>query len=272
MYEQYWRLERPAFESDFDPEFFSPARSHQGALLKLRYLVENGKELGVLVGDHGLGKTYLTHVLEQVCRGSGKRFVRIVFPMLTPSELLRYVALQLGVVSMDDEQPQTVDVILGRLEQSLQGDSENPTRPVVVVDDAHLLDGAHLQTLQLLLNLRSGRSGFTLILVGRSDLLPRIKRLPPLADRVSVQTLLQPLTADETHAYVSHRLKVAGVLEEVLNPGAAQAAWELSRGIPRLVNQICDLSLLVGYADGLRCLSPVEVHAAAEELGTVSAE
>ena len=65
MYERYWHLDRPAFESDFETEFYYPARSHQGALLKLRFALEHRKGIGLLVGDHGVGKTYLTQVIEQ---------------------------------------------------------------------------------------------------------------------------------------------------------------------------------------------------------------
>lgn len=102
--------------------------------------------------------------------------------------------------------------------------------------------------------------------------LPRLNRLPALADRVTVRVMLQPLSADEAAAYVAHRLQAAGRPHEVLQPAAVQTAWELSRGVPRRLNQVCDLSLLVGYADGLSTLSAVEVQAAAAELGTVSAD
>ncbi|MCA9053048.1 MAG: AAA family ATPase [Planctomycetaceae bacterium] len=272
MYEQYWRLERPAFDNDFRPEFFFPARSHQGALLKLRYLVEHRKGLGVLVGDHGLGKTYLTHVLERECQDSSVQFVRIVFPLLTPSELLRYIGLQLGAVSPGDGIDISADLVLNRLEQFLRQAAESGQRTVVIVDDAHLLNGEHLQVLQLLLNLGGGIAALNLLLVGRSDLLPRLDRLPPLSDRVSVRATLKPLSNDEAEGYVSHRLAAAGVSTGILQPTAIRTAWELSRGVPRLFNQICDLSLLVGFADGLKFLSRIEVQAAAEELGNVSAD
>ncbi len=269
MYEHYWRLERPAFDNDLDPGFYYPARSHHGALLKLRYCLENRKELGVLVGDHGLGKTFLTHRLEQELDAERFEFVWIVFPLLAPAELLRYLAQRLGAT---DEVPATADVVLARLEDHLHRRGQLDRRPIVVIDDAHLLEPAHLQALQLLLNLNAGRHGFGLLLVGRSDLLPRLQRLPPLAERVAVRVMLQPLGADEAAPYVAHRLHRAGRRHDVLQSPAVQAAWELSRGVPRLMNQVCDLSLLVGYADGLTSLSAVEVQAAAAELSMVSGD
>ncbi len=270
MYEHYWRLDRPAFENDCDPTFFFPARSHHGALLKLRYLLENQNGLGLLVGEHGLGKTYLTHVLVQQLESLPLRFVRIVFPLLRPEELLRYVAHQLGMTTSDGTRPAATDLILLRLEAYLEELGEEGRRPVLIVDDAHLLAPEALQALQLLLNLKADRNHFALILVGRSDLLPKLNRLPALADRVAVRASLQPLTLAEAEQYVRHRLKTAGVAQAVLQPAAIRSAWQLSQGHPRRLNQLCDLALLVGYADGRTALSPVEIEAAAEELTTVS--
>jgi general secretion pathway protein A len=270
MYETYWRLRRPPFDNSLDPEFYFPARSHHGALLKLRYLIENRKSCGLLVGEHGLGKTYLTHVLEHLLRESRPRFLRVVFPLLSPAELLRYVGLQTGVTSPGE--PATAEVVLTRLENWLRSRKPADPPPVLVVDDAHLLEPAHLQTLQFLLNLNAEAAGFTLILVGRPDLLPRVRRVAALADRVTVQTVLNALTPEEAAAYVTHRLEAAGLTDSVLQPAAVHAAWELSHGFPRSLNQVCDLSLLVGYAEGLRSLSAVEIQAAAEELTSVSTD
>lgn len=272
MYETYWRLKQPAFDNDLAPEFYFPARSHQGALLKLRYLIEHRKGMGLVVGDHGVGKTFLTYVLERELQTAQSRFIRVVFPLLTPAELLRYVALQFGVVQSSDAAQIPTDVVLSRLEGWLINRPSGTTPPVLVVDDAHLLEPSQLQTLQFLLNLGRGAGSLSLLLLGRAELLPRIKRVPALADRVAIRTVLQPLPVEEVQGYVSHRLKTAGLSETVLQPGAVQTAWELSRGYPRTLNQVCDLSLLVGYAEGLRSLSQVEVQAAAEELTSVSAD
>jgi general secretion pathway protein A len=269
MYEHYWRLQRPAFDNDFDVGFYFPARSHHGALLKLRYCLENRKDLGVLVGEHGLGKSYLTHVLEDQLDRQQFEFLRVAFPLLSPSELLRYVARRLGAVEESSAAP--ADVVLARVEAHLRQEDANP-RQVLIIDDAHLLEVAHLQTLQLLLNLAAPGRGLALLLVGRSELLPRIRRLPALFDRVAVRVMLQPLVTEEAEAYVAHRLQHAGCAPGLMHTAAIETAWELSQGVPRLLNQVCDLSLLVGYADGLTSLTAVEVRAAAAELSAVSGD
>jgi general secretion pathway protein A len=270
MYEQYWQLSKPAFDNNFGPEFFYAARSHQGALLKLRYVVENRKGLGLLVGEHGLGKTYLTHVLEHRLDGPFGPVVRLTFPQLSPQEMLRFVAYRFD--STWNGASEGNDVALARLERRLRELAEEGREPVLVVDDAHQLSLEHLQVLQLILQLPPVNSGFSMLLVGRSDLLPRVDRLPALACRVAVRTTLQPLTREETRPYIQHRLEAAGLREPVLSEAAMSMLWDRSHGVPRRLNQLCDLSLLVGYADGLTSLSPVEVEAAAEELCTVSAD
>lgn len=273
MYESYWQLSKPAFENDADPEFYFAAASHHGALLKLRYLIENRKELGVLVGDHGLGKTFLTHVLERHLDATHAPCVHLLFSALAPAEMLRYLAARLGAGAGVSDGPGTpADVVLRGLEARLDELRQRGQRPVIVIDDAHWLDLPHLQTLQLLLNVLQRGAGGSMLLVGRPELLPRLRRLPALADRVSVRTTLRPLSAEESRQYVRHRLQVAGNGAALLGSEALRAAWELSEGIPRKLNQLCDLSLLVGYADGLSSLSEVDVEAAAEELCSVSAD
>ena len=142
---------------------------------------------------------------------------------------------------------------------------------MIVLDDAHLLQPQHFETLQLLMSVQQHVGNvLSFVLVGRPELLSRVERVPGLDQRVAVRMAVDPLTAEETGAYIEHRLRIAGGAETMFRDDAYQAFWEISQGVPRRMNQICDLSLLVGYADGMRELTGVEVEAAAEELLTVS--
>ncbi len=272
MYESYWRLERAAFENDLDPAFYYAGKSHHGALLKLRYLLESRKQLGVLVGEHGLGKTYLTCVLEAELGASHAPFVRVCVPLLSGPELLRYLAARLLVDVRDGDRMAGNDQVLSRLEERLRELSDAGHRPVLVVDEAHYLEGEQLQTLQLMLNVGRQYGGLTIILCGRPELLPRIGQFPGLADRVEVKTALHPFSADETAGYIAHRLQVAGASRSMLDDPGFEAMHARSRGIPRKLNQLCDLALLVGFADGLQRVSRAEVEAASEELCGVSVD
>ncbi len=271
MYERYWHLDRPAFESDFDPEFYFPARSHQGALLKLRFCLEHRKGIALLVGDHGVGKTYLTQVLEQELDGPQRPFLRLVFPQLSPADMLSYLAMRLGASPGPGIPRGSQDQTLRSLESRLEALASEGQRRVIVLDDAHLLQPQHFETLQLLMSVQQQVGNMlSFVLVGRPELLSRVERVPGLDQRVAVRMAVDPLTADETQAYIEHRLRIAGKSESMFRDDAYQAFWEISQGVPRRMNQICDLSLLVGYADAMSELTSVEVEAAAEELLAVS--
>ncbi len=271
MYERYWHLDRPAFESDFDAEFYYPSRSHQGALLKLRFTLEHRKGIAVLVGDHGVGKTYLTHVLEQELDGPLRPFLRLVFPQLSPADMLSYLAMRLGASPGPGVQRSSQDQTLSSLEIRLEALAREGQRRVIVLDDAHLLQPQHFETLQLLMSVQQhAGNALSLVLVGRPELLTRVERVPGLDQRVAVRMAVDPLTEEETGGYIEYRLRIAGGSESMFRSDAYQAFWEISQGVPRRMNQMCDLSLLVGYADGMSELTSIEVEAAAEEVLAVS--
>ena len=270
MYEHHWHLNRRPFDDVSSPDFYVPIESHQATLLKLRYLVEQHKGVGVVVGEHGLGKTYLTQVLEQQLRNEGQGDVlRLVIPQLQPRELCAYFAARLGAkVTARDSQ----DVVLQALESQLAQRREQNVHTMLLIDDAHLLSIDHLQALRLLLNLRQSQGAdFTMILIGRTELLSQLSRLAALQQRMTVKAALEPLSVGEVATYLAGRLKASGRTEHLFSDDAAQAIWEISQGIPRRINQLADLALLVGFADTLHQLGAVEIEAAAQELLSVAA-
>ncbi|MEZ6066846.1 MAG: AAA family ATPase [Planctomycetaceae bacterium] len=269
MYTTHWGLTDAPFEEHYDARLYYAAASHHGALLKLQYLVEASKSLGLLVGEHGLGKTMLTHVLAAELETLGVRFIRVTFPTLSPDEILRYIALRLQADIPNDSANVPADVVLARLEERIATLGQSNERVAVIIDEAHLLETPHLLRLQLFLNSTVGH-GLSLILAGRSDLLPKVRRVPSLNDRVSVRAALEPLTETETELYIAQRLAACGREEIIFDRTAIRTLWDLSRGVPRRLNQLCDLAMLIGFADDQRQLTRVEVAAAAEELCTVS--
>ena len=270
MYESHWKLNHRPFDDCAVTSFYSPCQPHQSALLKLRYLLDQRKGVGTIVGDHGLGKTLLTHVLEEEAREDGiGPFVRLVIPQLSASETLAYLAQRLGA---DVKDCASESLVLRKLETLLAESQQDEQHVVFLIDDAHLLNMDHLQALRLLLNLReSGVADFSLLLAGRTDLLARLKRINPLDQRVAVRASLRPLEKSEVHEYLDHRMQVAGGQSGTFSHEAAQAVWELSGGIPRRINQIADLALLVGFVDELTHIGAIEVTAAADELFSTKA-
>lgn len=265
MYESYWGLNRRPFANGFRPEFFYRSGSHRAALLKLQYVLENRLGAALLGGGIGTGKTFLTHMLPE---GLPDRFgptVRVVFPQLTPAELLAYLAVELGA---DESSLGSLDRTVRRIEYQLHRHCHRGHHPILVIDAAHVIDDPQtFQALQLLLNFQQHRDlEFSLILVGDPSLFSRVGRIGPLDDRLAVKTLLRPLPPEETAGYVNHRLQAAGAERPLFDEAALGTVFELSGGVPRRINRLCDLALLVGYADGLEIISADEIEAVSEEL------
>src|SRR5436190_397120 len=164
MYEGYWKLERSAFGGAAEAADFFPSRTHHAALLKLKYLIENRQGAGVLSGAHGLGKTYLTHVLEADLDPTSGPVARLVFPQMTPAEMLSYLAAKLGAETTAQESLRA-DLVLRRFESRLAELARIGRHPILIVDEAHLLEPEHFQTLHLLTNLpEEARATCTLLL------------------------------------------------------------------------------------------------------------
>lgn len=263
MYLQYWNLDRPPFECDFQPGFFFRSRSHQAALLKLRYLIENDKGAGLLVGETGSGKSCLTSYLASELESRFK-LVNLHYPLLNSTELIAYLASELGA-DFPSELP--VDRVLLAVKSELARHHEDGTHPIIVFDDAHLIEDTQVfQSIQLLLNFRH-ETPFTVLLIGQPSLLTRVSHVPALDQRLGTRSLLKPFSREETAAYIRHRLTIAGLQSDVFDPAAVEEIHELSAGLPRQINRIADLSLLVGYADKLPALEPHIIGSVAEEIG-----
>lgn len=275
MYERYWQLDSNPFENDADPKAFFRSETHQAALLKLRYLIENRKGVGLVAGGTGLGKSYLTRMLARQMDEQCRPWVNLVFPQMAPAELLAYLAVELGA------DPQVVgsetgglDRTVREIERMLKMHNEQDVHPVVIVDEAHLIEDLQVfQALRLLLNFqRNQHHQFTLVFIGQRELLQTVRRLGQLEERLSVKCLLRPLTDAETAEYVDCRLKAAGADRQIFDEAALQSIYELSAGVPRRINRLCDLALLVGFADESAVISADQVEAVAEEMTTVPVE
>lgn len=273
MYTNYWQLERRPFECTADPGAYYPSECHQGALLKLRYGIESQRGAVLLAGASGLGKTLLIQVLRRQLPENINPLVHLVFPQLTPQELLAYLAAELGVGDAGDQLPAT-ETSLRRIRQRLTDNANEGKHAILVIDEAHLLvDHRTLETLRLLLNFETER-GFavTLLLCGQPMLLPALDRMPTFEERFGVKCLLRPFRVEETLSYVQHRLQAAGAQREIFQQAALEAVHELSAGIPRRINRLCDLSLLVGFAEERGEITADHIAAVHGELVAVTPE
>lgn len=271
MYESFWQLDTRPFESGCDPTYFFPAEIHQAALLKLRYAIENHRGGAMLAGPSGIGKTLLTQILRTTLNESISPIVHLVFPRMDTTELLAYLADEFQDAPLSQGTPGTHES-LRRMKGILAKNTELGRHAVVVVDEAHLVDDpAILEALRMLLNFEfNGRPALTLLLVGQTSLLTSLERTPQLEERLDVKCLLRPLGRTETAAYVEHRMRAAGAGKAVFSSEALETLHELSGGVPRRINRLCDLALLIGYAEELDVVTPAHLHSVQRELVAIA--
>jgi type II secretory pathway predicted ATPase ExeA len=267
MYTDYWKLNARPFEHRHDPRFYYPSEAHQATLLKLRYAIENQPGAALLAGASGLGKTLLMRSLSKLLPETFGPYLHVKFPQMSPRELLAYVADKIDGQRADDL---GVDNSIQRIEAGLAKNEEAGHHTILIIDEAHLLAaGEAWETIRLLLNLESG---WTMLLVGQPQLLPLLERFPQLDERLSVKCLLRRFNADETAGYVQHRLQAAGGTSTIFDPAALETIHELSEGIPRRINRLCDLALLIGFADEQPTIRAEHLDAVAAELFSGSAQ
>jgi general secretion pathway protein A len=272
MYESYWQLRQKPFDNTADPQFYFPGEPHQAALLKLRYAVENRRGGALLAGAAGTGKTLVAAMLRTVLGESCSPFVRLLYPQMPTDELMAYLADALDGAAQASGNGLHDSV--RRIEHALDESTRRGRHLVLLVEEAHLIEDPHtLETLRLLLNFGGdGAAAMTLILAGQPGILPILQRMPQLEERLGVKCLLRPFTVQETAEYVAHRLRAAGATRTIVEPEAIPILHELTRGVARQINRLCDLALLIGFAEERQTLGPEHFQAVCRELVAVVPE
>jgi general secretion pathway protein A len=259
MYEEYWRLNERPFENRVANDFYYPAETHQAAILKLRYAIENRRAAALMCGPSGMGKSMVASLLLQQLDESISPLRHLVFPALNSEQLIRYLVEQ--VVGHSGDSPREPSADLQRLERALCANMEAGKHAVVIVDEAHLLEQyGLLEPLRLLLNVAAsqsdGESAWTLVLAGQPTLLAHVERYHPLDERLAVKCMLNRLLPEETLSYIQHRVRAAGGDASTLfDEESLDRIHQLSQGIPRKINRLCDLALMVGFAEERNVIS-----------------
>jgi type II secretory pathway predicted ATPase ExeA len=273
MYEAYWKLTHKPFENAGDARTYYPGESHQAGLLKLRYAIENQRGGALLTGGSGTGKTLLVRMLAAQLPETCSPVVHLVFPQMSPADLLAYLAAELGAKAEVGAVPR-VEESVRRIQTTLTENAAKGRHAVLVIDEAHLLEGHRtFEALRLLMNFEvNAQPVLTLLLIGQPSLLPLLARMPALEERLAVKCLLRPLTLEETMAYVQHRLSAAGRSQPVFETSALETLFYLTQGNPRRINRLCDLALLIGYAEEQALIGSAHLESVAQELTTVAVD
>lgn len=252
MYEAYWNLKERPFVNTPDPRFLYYSREHEEALSRLIYAVQANLGGCMLTGVFGCGKTLLNQVLiENLEKLGNYKIAFITNPFLSHIELLRMITYDLGAKNLPEKKTEILtDFLLQTLEKVLHNNNDDGKHTVVIIDEAHIIeDKLIFEELRLLLNFQlKDRFLLTLILSGQPELKTSVENIKQLSQRIPVKCHLERFDLEDTKNYILHRLKVVGRTQPVFNEEAYNIIYARSGGIPRRINNICDMSLLVGFS------------------------
>lgn len=263
MYQEFYGLTEKPFNKTPDPRFLYQSAKHAEALARLEHAVEE-QDIVLLTGEIGSGKTTLSRALID---SLDERYhpLLIINPRLSPSQLLRTVALRLG---MEDAGRYKHGILEG-INAKLYELYEAGKRPVVIIDEAQLIPGkATFEELRLLTNFQlDDRNLLALVLIGQTELKERLekKQYRALRQRIGMRYHLGPLDQEETRAYVRHRLNVAGREGPLFDEAALAALYEHSGGVPRRINIIAGNALIEGFGREARMVGQVIIEDVVED-------
>jgi len=268
MYKAFYNLQRNPFEITPDPAFLFPTKRHNEALAALYYGVRWRKGFVVLTGQVGTGKTLLLRCLLQLLKQSKDVAYAYLFnSRLSPTEFLQYVVSDFGLPATGKNKGE----LLFDLCNFVVNRGLNKLTTVLIVDEAHHLSTEALEEIRLLTNLETAQHKLLqIVLVGQTELDDKLDsvKMTQLKQRIAIRSHLAPLDSEETRGYIQRRLQLAGANShtEALFPLKTIAAvHRQSRGIPRLINTLCENALISAYAKQLRSVTPKIIDDVAED-------
>lgn len=247
MYKEFYGLREYPFNMTPDPQFLFMSRNHRIALDVLRYGIRERKGFVAITGEVGAGKTTLCRTLLNSLDTSTTKTALILNPSLSDVQILHAICDEFRLGPAHTTKKDLYDTINAFLLRELAA----AHNVVLIVDEAQSLEPAVLEQIRLLSNLETEKEKLLQIaLVGQPELARLLNRedLRQLRQRISLRHHIPPLDAEEVGEYIHHRLQIAGDRGQIQwAPEALTLIYSYSRGIPRLINVICDKALLAGY-------------------------
>lgn len=252
MYTKYFGFNEKPFTLTPNPRFIFLSKNHKEAFAHLLYGINSHYGFIALVGEVGAGKTTVLRTLLGQLQDASYRSALIFNPCLSGVELLRSINSEFDI----DAGREYANELLAELNHFLLAENAEGRTVVLVIDEAQNLQPEVLEQIRLISNLETENDKLIqIILVGQPELEALLERpdLRQLNQRIAVRYRLKPMSMDETRAYIRHRMEVAGE-----SGGVSFSRWAIrlihlySRGIPRMINILCDRSLLVAYGDERR--------------------
>ncbi len=267
MYTSFFGLNEKPFSITPDPRYLFLSERHGEALAHLVYGVTDSGGFVQLTGEVGTGKTTLVRTLLQNRLPDNAEVAVVLNPQLSAAEFLETICAELGC----DYEPGngSIKALIDALNNYLLAAHGEGRRTILVVDEAQNLSRDVLEQVRLLTNLETSKQKLLqIILIGQPELRDLLARndLRQLAQRITGRYHLEPLSRDETAEYIEHRLQVAGAVGEIFDRGAKRDVFRLAKGVPRLINVICDRALLGAYSRESRRVTRGTVRRAAAEI------
>jgi len=267
MYTSFFGLQEKPFAITPDPRYLYLSERHAEALAHLLYGINEAGGFIQLTGEVGTGKTtVIRSLLEQL---PGHADVALILnPRVTPAEFLLTICEELHVPVPEAGRGST-KTLMDLIGRHLLDTHARGRRVVLIVDEAQNLGTETLEQVRLLTNLETATTKLLqIILIGQPELRTLLDQpdLRQLAQRITGRYHLDPLSADETSGYVKHRMRVAGATAEVFTPSALREIHRLSGGIPRVINVICDRTLLGAFTQEDHRAGAALVRQAASEV------
>jgi general secretion pathway protein A len=242
---KYWLLNNPPFDNVPNPALFYPSTTHREGLLRIFYAIKGHKGAAMLTGDIGSGKTTLSRLLIKKLSPENYDVALLNNPNFSRLSFLKELNYQLGIDSSASDRTDLLRNLNERLLKNFEGGKDT----VLVVDEAQAIDDiAIFEELRLLLNFQlNNRFLLTLVLLGQPELQRLISQVPQFEQRIAIKYNLKPLGFVETTKYIIYRLKRCNSQAEIFTKEVFKLIHKHTHGIPRLINNLCDLCLLTGY-------------------------
>jgi general secretion pathway protein A len=264
--EEFWGLREKPFLNTPDSRFLFPSNDFSEALARLLYHIKEVRGgISLITGNIGCGKTYLSVQLQESLPDDRYHKARIINPKFSQTEFLRTILRKFGETRRFRTRYDNLLHLTDMLEENIDAGKDN----VLIIDEAQLLSPSLIEEVRLLTNYeKPNRKYLQIVLLGQPEFAKRIRRIKQFNQRIQVRYFLEGMDREETRSYIIHRLTRAGAPQpEIFTEPAYSVIYKKSRGIPRVINNICENSLFIAYSMEQQSIGADLVREVAADLG-----
>ena len=261
LYLPYYSLKEKPFQDTANPKYFWLGEEQLEAISILKFGIDNGEGITSLTGGIGVGKTLLVKYLAGLLDDKFK-IVKINDSDLDCDDFLLFLADSFKLPANFDDKKS----FFRHIDEQY---SKTQKRMLIILDEAHRATKNLINDLNLMAKIkRDNAQLINIVLVGQHPLIELVKEITPNGKRQkhSIVCHLRPLNKNQTHKYIKHRLKIAGTERSLFSSGAIGKIFQISEGIPRVINTICDHALMIGYSTDLKKIKTSVIKDCADDL------